>query len=114
MGKKVVAQALSADQAKNLVDAGITTVRYLDSVSLVGGTLGIPDADGVSPVQLLVQLLTLTSLSLGSMFHVQVTKKIVAEHLKLQSIVARQQSNSSLFGVVRVPQVRQRTTTILN
>lgn len=52
MGKKVVAQALSADQAKNLVDAGITTVRYLDTVSLVGGTLGIPDADGVSPVQI--------------------------------------------------------------
>ena len=52
MGKKVVAQALSADQAKNLVDAGITTVRYLDTVSLVGGTLGIPDAEGVSPVNI--------------------------------------------------------------
>lgn len=46
MGKKVVAQALSADQAKNLVDAGITTVRYLDSASLAGGKLVIPDADG--------------------------------------------------------------------
>lgn len=45
MGKKVVAQALSADQAKNLVAAGITTVRYLDTVSLKGGILGIPDAD---------------------------------------------------------------------
>jgi len=47
MGKKVVAQALSAAQAQNLVDAGITTVRYIDTVSLKGGTLAIPDADGV-------------------------------------------------------------------
>ena len=45
MGKKVQAQALSAEQAQNLVDAGITTVRYLDTVSLKGGILGIPDAD---------------------------------------------------------------------
>ena len=52
MGKKVVAQALSADQAKNLVAAGITTVRYLDTVSLKGGILGIPDAAGVSPVNI--------------------------------------------------------------
>ena len=52
MGKKVDAQALSADQAKNLVAAGITTVRYLDTVSLVGGILGIPDAAGVSPVNI--------------------------------------------------------------
>lgn len=48
MGSKVVAQVLTAEQAKNLVDAGITTVRYLDTVSLKGGPLGIPDADGVA------------------------------------------------------------------
>ncbi len=44
MGKKVKATALSHQQVQNLVDAGITTVRYLDKASLKGGTLTIPDA----------------------------------------------------------------------
>jgi len=48
MGKKVVAQALTADQVSNLIAAGITSARYLDSASLAGGTLVIPDADGVA------------------------------------------------------------------
>lgn len=48
MGKKVDLQTLTADQVNNLIDAGITTVRYLDAAALAGGTLTIPDADGVA------------------------------------------------------------------
>ena len=46
MGEKVVAQVLTPTQVGNLIAAGITSARYLDSSALVAGTLAIPDADG--------------------------------------------------------------------
>ena len=48
MGSKVVAQKLSGQQRQNLIDAGITTYRVLDTKGLVGAAsaLTIFNADG--------------------------------------------------------------------
>lgn len=48
MGSKVEAQKLSAQQRQNLIDAGITTYRVLDTAGLVGAgsDLTILNADG--------------------------------------------------------------------
>ncbi len=49
MAQKVEAQALSTAQVTALINAGITSVRYLDAKGLSGATdLAIPDADGKS------------------------------------------------------------------
>jgi type II secretory pathway pseudopilin PulG len=55
MGKKVKAEILTATQVNNLIAAGITTARFIDSASLAeiadgedSNTLLIPDADNVT------------------------------------------------------------------